>query len=235
MGVHNFPLRLPTSEPFPDDNFPPVDGCPQPPPPFQASRRAVIGIGRWVSTTSEPFQASTRAVIGIGRWVSTTSEPFQASRRAVIGISRWVSTTSNTLRLPTSEPFPDDNFPPVDGCPQLLSRSHWHQSMGVHNLPRRAVIGIGRWVSTTPSSRLRQGRSLASVDGCPQLPSRSRLRQGRSLASVDGCPQLPKTSFPVLVRPSGQSGGFWNRGRKLKRKDEGISARSWFGTAFRGR
>ena len=113
MGVHNLPSE-----------------------PFQASRRAVIGIGRWVSTTSEPFQASTRAVIGIGRWVSTTSEPFQASTRAVIGIGRWVSTTSDGSRLP-------------------------------------------------------QGRSLASVDGCPQPPSRSRLRQGRSLASVDGCPQLP--------------------------------------------
>ena len=70
---------------------------------------------------------------------------FQAPTRAVIDIGRWVSTTS--------EPFPDDNFPPVDGCPQLLSRSHWHQSMGVHNLPRRAVIGIVRWVSTTFDSQ----------------------------------------------------------------------------------
>ena len=176
-------------------NFPPVDGCPQ------------------LSTTSEPFQASTRGVIGIGRWVSTTF------------------TTHNFHQLLSRSRLPQRlSLAAVGGCPQL---SPFPQLPSVRWVsPTTQVDGCPQLLSPTPSLASVGGCPQLSVGGCPQLspfpvgedrrgptPIRFRLPRRPSLTSVDG-PQLSIASFLVFARLSSYSQVFWNRRRKLKRRNE---------------
>ncbi len=182
-----------------------------------------------MSTTSPP----SRSRLPEGRSLASVDGCPQPPSRSRLPQGRSLASVDGCPQPPSRSRLPQGrSLASVDGCPQLsepfqastravIGISRWVSTTSEpFQASTRAVIGIGRWVSTT---------SYTPVDGCPQLPTH------RSMGVHNSLPQLPKTSFPVLTRPSGQSGGFWNRGRKLKRKDEGMSARSWFGTAFRGR